>query len=63
MNDIQPLLRRQAAWQRNRRHLSWPDKIHMVEALQKSLHQLKSLGEQRTDTPTDSAKSRNPEDE
>ena len=61
MNNIQPLLRRQAAWQKNRRHLSWPDKIHMVEALQKSLHQLKSSGKQIADTPTDSAKPRNPE--
>ena len=60
MSDIQPLLQRQAAWQKNRERLSWPDKIHMVEALQKTLRQLRGSSDRLTISRTDSRKPNSP---
>jgi hypothetical protein len=37
MSDIRHLLQRQAAWQKKRETLSWPDKIRVVEAMQETL--------------------------
>jgi hypothetical protein len=37
MPDVQHLLQRQAAWQRDRRALPWPEKIRMVEAIRESV--------------------------
>jgi len=60
MSDIQPLLRRQAAWQKNRERLSWPDKIRMVEALQGTLRQLRSSRNRLPCTPINFTKPRRP---
>ena len=60
MSDIQPLLQRQAAWQKNRERLSWPDKIHLVESLQGTLRQLRSSSDRLPGTPMDSTKPRSP---
>jgi hypothetical protein len=43
MSDTLHLLRRQAAWQKNRSSLSWPDKIRMVGAMQETLRRLRAL--------------------
>jgi hypothetical protein len=60
MSDIQPLLQRQAAWQKNRERLSWPEKIHMVEALQGALRQLRRSSNGLPGTPIDFTKPRSP---
>jgi len=44
MSDTPNLLQRQAAWQKRRAALSWADKIRMVEAMQRTLRQLKNSG-------------------
>ena len=44
MNNIQKLLKRQSEWQKKRKSLSWPEKIHRVEAIQNSILQLRNTG-------------------
>ena len=41
MSEIQALLEGQARWQRTRRDLSWPEKIHMAESVRESVLQLR----------------------
>jgi hypothetical protein len=41
---IQKLLERQAEWQKSRKSLSWPEKIHMAEAIRESVLQLRRSG-------------------
>ena len=43
MNDRQPLLERQAEWQRNRAKLSWPEKMRIAEVLSRTLRSFRSL--------------------
>jgi hypothetical protein len=47
MNNTQRLLQRQAAWQKNRAILSWPEKIRMAEAMQGTIHRLRALKNNR----------------
>ena len=42
MTDVRRLLERQAEWQRARGGLSWPEKVHMAEAMREAIHQLRS---------------------
>jgi hypothetical protein len=57
MSEGQSLLKRQAAWQKSRKHLSWPDKVRMVESMHLSLRQLRNSGHGLCNFPTpDSAK-------
>ena len=42
MTDKRELFERQAAWQAGRRHLSWPEKVRMAEAIRESLIRLRS---------------------
>jgi len=42
MDDIQQLLKRQAAWQRSRQSLTWPEKIRMAEMVRESVKQLRA---------------------
>jgi hypothetical protein len=37
MSDPQPLLDRQAEWQKTRKALSWPEKIRMAERIRESV--------------------------
>jgi hypothetical protein len=37
MNETERLLRRQAEWQRDRRSLTWPEKIRQAEQLRATL--------------------------
>ena len=37
MNDLRELFERQAAWQERQRHLSWPEKVRMVQATRETL--------------------------
>jgi hypothetical protein len=39
MTEVQALLERQAAWQKNRKTLTWPEKIRMVEQIRESVAQ------------------------
>jgi hypothetical protein len=41
MNDAVAELERQGAWQRERRLLSWPEKVRMVEAIRESIIELR----------------------
>jgi hypothetical protein len=41
MTDKRELFERQAAWQAGRRHLSWPEKVRMAEAIRESLIRLR----------------------
>ncbi len=40
MSDTRKLLERQAAWQKTRAALTWPEKIRMAEAVRESASQL-----------------------
>jgi hypothetical protein len=60
MSEIRFLFERQAAWQKSRQRLSWLEKIHLVEALQKSLRQLKNSGDRRPCASPDREKPRSP---
>jgi hypothetical protein len=44
MIDVRSLLDRQAAWQKARRTLTWPEKIRMVEAVRMSIIRLRRSG-------------------
>jgi hypothetical protein len=37
VNDVQQLLRQQAAWQKARRNLSWPEKIRLAQKIRESV--------------------------
>ncbi len=39
--ELQRILEAQAAWQRSRATLSWPEKIRMAEAMRESARQLR----------------------
>ena len=41
MNDARALLERQAAWQKTRASLSWPEKIRQAELLRDTLLKLR----------------------
>jgi hypothetical protein len=41
-NDVKKLLERQAAWQKGRKSIPWPEKIRMVEAIRESILQIRS---------------------
>lgn len=41
MNNTRQLLERQAAWQKTRARLSWPEKIRQAELLRDTLLQLR----------------------
>ncbi len=41
MNDVQELLRRQAAWQKTRQHLSWPEKLRLAQRIRESIATLR----------------------
>jgi hypothetical protein len=42
MDDIHQMLRRQAAWQRSRQSLTWPEKIRLAEMVRESVKQLRA---------------------
>ena len=42
MTDMRQLFERQAAWQASLRHLSWPEKVRMAEAIRESLVNLRN---------------------
>jgi hypothetical protein len=42
MDEIQQLLNRQAAWQRSRQSLTWPEKIRMAAMVRESVKQLRA---------------------
>ena len=47
MTDMRDLFERQAAWQAGRRHLSWPEKVRIAEAMRESLagfRKMRSMG-------------------
>ena len=44
MDDVKKLLERQAAWQKSRKLLSWPEKIRIAETLRESVVQLRRTG-------------------
>jgi len=41
MNSARQILERQAAWQKTRAQLSWPDKIRQAEALREAVVELR----------------------
>lgn len=56
MNETERLLRRQAAWQRDRRSLTWPEKIRQAARLRATLEAFRDSGSpsprnRRTDGP------------
>jgi hypothetical protein len=51
MSDIQRLLERQAAWQKNRKSLSWPEKIRMAEAIRESVLQIRRTSPPKVNEP------------
>lgn len=44
MDDVMKLLERQAAWQKGRKTLPWPEKIRISEAIRESILQIRSTG-------------------
>jgi len=44
MDDVMKLLERQAAWQKSRKSLPWPEKIRIAEAIRESILQIRSTG-------------------
>jgi len=53
-SELKALLEAQAAWQRSRARLSWPEKIRMAEAMRESAAQLRRVpsDERRSLAPT-----------
>jgi hypothetical protein len=43
MNDVYQMMRRQAAWQKTRVSLSWPEKIKQAEVLRDAYLKLRSV--------------------
>ncbi len=41
MDDVKKLLERQAAWQKGRKSLPWPEKIRIAEAVRESILQIR----------------------
>jgi hypothetical protein len=41
MTDVEEMLIRQAAWQRSRQSLTWPEKIRMAEQVRDSVRKLR----------------------
>ncbi len=53
MTDSEAMLRRQAQWQKDRRSLSWPEKIRMAERVRESAERLRDRpGPARTLPPS-----------
>jgi hypothetical protein len=44
MDDVKELLERQAAWQKSRKLLSWPEKIRIAESIRESVVKLRRTG-------------------
>jgi hypothetical protein len=44
MDDVKKLLEKQAAWQRARKSLPWPEKIRIAEAIRESILQIRNTG-------------------
>ena len=44
MRDVRELLERQARWQKERKSLSWPEKIRLAEAIRESVLRLRTGG-------------------
>ena len=44
MHDAKKLLERQAAWQKGRKSLPWPEKIRIAEAIRESISQIRDTG-------------------
>ena len=42
MGEANELLKRQAVWQKQRRKLSWPEKMRMAEAVRESVVKLRA---------------------
>lgn len=51
------LFERQAAWQERQRHLSWPEKVRMVEAIRETLLTFRRLRAQTTPSCPESTQS------
>jgi hypothetical protein len=43
-DEVKKLLERQAAWQKGRKSLPWPEKIRIAEAVRESILQIRSTG-------------------
>jgi hypothetical protein len=43
MSDIRQLLERQSEWQKRRAGLSWPEKIHMAEAMRETVLEFQEM--------------------
>jgi len=43
MSDIRQLLERQSEWQKRRASLSWPEKIHMAEAMRETVLEFQEM--------------------
>jgi hypothetical protein len=48
MTETRKLLERQAAWQKGRAALTWPEKIHLAEAVREGVAQLSRARSPRT---------------
>ncbi len=48
MTETRKLLERQAAWQKGRAALTWPEKIHLAEAVREGAAQLSRARSPRT---------------
>ena len=44
MADIDSILKRQERWQKERRFLSWPEKVRLAEAVRESLARFRQAG-------------------
>lgn len=53
MVDARQLLERQGAWQRERRLLSWPEKIRLVEAMRETAAAFAVLRERERERTTE----------
>jgi hypothetical protein len=50
MIDVHALLERQEQWQKARRHLSWSEKMRMVQAVRDSVRKLMATRAQSPET-------------
>ncbi len=44
MDDVKKLFQRQAAWQKGRKSLPWPEKIRIAEEVRESILQIRGTG-------------------
>lgn len=51
MSRLEKPLERQSTWQKNRRSLSWAEKIRAAEAIRESIAQLRRSGRTRKAKP------------